>query len=357
MNWDIQKSIKDELSARREQAQRKAAQQQTAAWAANPELKQVEAIMNAIHIRKSYLRLRMALPKAIETKMATLAPELCDADPAVLDRALEKLALRRKTLLQTLGVGEVGFAPVYTCSICGDTGRLPADQGGGVCHCYRILLAEKLREKANLPAGKVTFDQFNPAFYPDTPDQQQYGIALSPRAHMINVKARCEQFVANFHCPEAPNLLFIGGSGVGKTFLSNCIASSLLDQGVPALYMPVSMLFKPFSAAAFASEEEKEMLWHLKNMILNVELLIIDDLGTEKQTATRYEEILEILNTREINGRHKSCKTIITTNMTPRNLFDTYGERVASRILGAFDLLRFCGEDIRLQQRSSKTVG
>ena len=86
-------------------------------------------------------------------------------------------------------------------------------------------------------------------------------------------------------------------------------------------------------------------------MILNVELLIIDDLGTEKQIATRYEEMLEILNTREMHGRKRPCKTIITTNMTPQNLFDTYGERVASRILGTFDVLRFCGDDIRLKRK------
>lgn len=356
MNHEIRKVIGEELASRREQAKRLARQTRQNAYAQNPELEEIDELINAVHIRRNYLRLHLELPKKIVEKMQLLAPELIQADASLLERALEKMTARRYQILGEMGLDDQAFQPTYTCSICGDTGFLPMEQGGSMCSCYKVLLAEKLREMANLPSGLGDFAAFNSELYPDEPNPKEYGMSRSPRAHMMWIKEHCEAFVEHFTRTETPNLLFIGRAGVGKTFLSNCIASALLEQGIPVLYMPVSALFKPFSAAAFASEEEKEMLWHMKNLILNVELLIIDDLGTEKQTETRYEEVLEILNTREMNGRKFPCKTIITTNMSPDDLFAAYGERVASRILGTFDILRFCGDDIRLKSKSVNRV-
>ncbi len=352
MNRDIQKSVATELAFRRAEAGRLAEEKRKQIYKQNPELAQIEELMNAVHIRRSYLRLRREMPKQIADRMGELAPELVQATEPVLERALERMQNRKTQILSDLHLTEGDFAPVYTCANCKDTGALHNAHGEEIpCNCYKILLTESLRAKANLPANTETFQDFRAEYYPETPNAKEYGISQSPKAHMIKMKERCEAFVEHFTSPEHPNLLFIGRSGVGKTFLSNCIASGLLEKGVPVLYMPVSSLFRPFSAAAFATDEEKEMLWYLKNLILNVELLIIDDLGTEKQTATRYEEVLEILNTREANGKTRPCKTIITTNMSPENLFETYGERVASRILGSFDILPLCGDDIRLKRK------
>lgn len=91
----------------------------------------------------------------------------------------------------------------------------------------------------------------------------------------------------------------------------------------------------------------------MADFILHSEFLMIDDLGSEKQTGARYGELLEILNTRALRGRSSLCKTIITTNLTPANLFSCYGERVASRILGGYDILKFAGEDIRLKTKNA----
>ncbi len=351
MNPTVQNKVNVILRQRRTQAEQQSKQKRDALYAQCPELSQLETLINSVYIRKSYLRLGKEMPAKIVSKMQELSPELLRADGAALDRALEKMLLRRKQLLESFECAETAFEPRYTCALCKDTGVVETSSGRESCTCFKILMTEQLRELANLPSNTDTFEQFNACYYPDVVDSKEYGIGVSPRVHMIRMKERCEDFVTHFTEPASPNLLFVGRSGVGKTFLSNCIGSKLLEQGVPVLYMPVSSLFKPFSAAAFAGEEEKETLLALRNLILNVELLIIDDLGTEKQTATRYEEVLEILNTREMNGRNRPCKTIITTNMTPKILFDTYGERVASRILGAFDVLPFCGDDIRLKRK------
>ncbi len=351
MNSAIQKNVDLILCGRAEKARRDAKQKKATLYADCPELAQLDTLMNGIQVRKSYLRLQKAMPERIAATMQALSPELARADEASLNRALERMQARRRQLLQDLGCDEDTLEPSYTCSLCKDTGVLETSEGIETCGCAKILLAQQLREMANLPSNADSFDQFNADYYPDIVNPKEYGVQISPRTHMLHMKEQCEKFVEHFTEPSYPNLLFIGRSGVGKTFLSNCIGSKLLEQGIPVLYVPVSSLFKPFAAAAFATDEEREMLSALRNLILTVELLIIDDLGTEKQTATRYEEVLEILNTREMNGRNRPCKTIITTNLSPKQLFDTYGERVASRILGSFDVLQFCGDDIRLKRK------
>ncbi len=351
MTHEIHKAMGAEFAARRAVGKAQGDAKREEAYTRLPELKRIDEQLNALHILKTYLRLRKPLPESLSATMKELLPDLQSGEIKKVEAFIEKLKARKKTLLTQLELSEADFKPVFQCPICQDTGFLPDAPLGTPCNCYKIILVEKLRKMANLPSDLDTFDSFNAEYYPDEANPEVYGIQQSPRQHMLRIKEICETFVERFVYADTPNLLFVGRSGVGKTFFGSCVASRLLEKGIPALYMPVSALFKPFAAAAFASDEEKEMLQTMKDLILNVELLIIDDLGTEKQTATRYEEMLEILNTREMNGRKHPCKTIITTNMTPQNLFDTYGERVASRILGTFDVLRFCGDDIRLKRK------
>ncbi|MBR5280111.1 MAG: ATP-binding protein [Clostridia bacterium] len=351
MIHEIRKALQEEFAARRARAKALGETKRQKAYVQCPELKYIEEQLNALHILRVYLKLRKPLPNQVVETMKQLLPELDQGNAVQVEASVARLKQRKQALLDQLHLTEQDFRPVFTCTLCDDTGFLKDAPMGTPCNCAKIILVEKLREKANLPSDLDTFARFDASLYPDEPNAELYGIPQSPRQHMLKMKEICETFVERFTCSDTPNLLFVGRSGVGKTFFSSCVASGLLEQGVPVLYMPVSTLFKPFAAAAFASDEEKEMLQVLKDLILNVELLIIDDLGSEKQTATRYEELLEILNTRELNGRKHPCKTIITTNMTPKNLFDTYGERVASRILGTFDVLRFCGDDIRLKRK------
>lgn len=351
MTHEIYKAVGAVFAARRAVGKAQGEAKKQEAYTRCPELKRVDEQLNALNIQKIYLRLHQPLPENVAETMYRLLPDLKRPDMCKVDGLIAQLKERKQALLAELNLTEQDFRPTFQCPVCRDIGYLPDAKIGTPCNCYKIVLVEKLREMANLPSNLDTFDSFNPEYYSEEVNPEVYGIQQSPRQHMLKMKAICERFVERFTYADTPNLLFVGRSGVGKTFFSHCVASCLLAEGIPVLYMPVSALFKPFSAAAFASEEEKATLQTLKDLILNVELLIIDDLGTEKQTATRYEEMLEILNTREMNGRKYPCKTIITTNMTPQNLFDTYGERVASRILGTFDVLRFCGEDIRLKRK------
>ena len=166
---------------------------------------------------------------------------------------------------------------------------------------------------------------------------------------MEAVYKRCVRFAEHFTEKNINNMVFVGNSGLGKTFLGNCIMNELTDRGISCLYMPATSLFKPFAPGFYGQEGATE----LADFILSCEFLLIDDLGSEKQTGARYSELLEILNTRAMRGRTSLCKTVVTTNLTPANLFSYYGERVASRILGAYDILKFAGEDIRLKRKSA----
>lgn len=168
---------------------------------------------------------------------------------------------------------------------------------------------------------------------------------------MRAVYARCLNFVENFSDKDNKNLLFIGQTGLGKTFMCNSIAIELLEKGIPVLYLSAPEIFNKLSMRYSNDELERERSKELSQLVEEVELLIIDDLGTEKQTAARYTELLEILNARELRSRKDVCKTIISTNLEPSDIYQYYGERVASRLIGDYNLLYFVGDDIRLKRK------
>jgi DNA replication protein DnaC len=197
------------------------------------------------------------------------------------------------------------------------------------------------------------FQTFDETCYPLEVNESKYGIKKSPREHILGIKEKCQKFTSNFCVPEEKNLFFCGPTGVGKTFMTNCIAAEILNSGRTVLYQPAPSLFEAISQykqKAFRENEEFEDACYRN--IFDVELLIIDDLGTETKSSARYAELLNILNVRQANNLLRPCKTIISTNMEPGDLYDEYTERVASRIIGSFAMFRFAGEDIRTLRKS-----
>ncbi len=129
--------------------------------------------------------------------------------------------------------------------------------------------------------------------------------------------------------------------------MCNCIAAEVIKQGITVLYQTSPVLFSTiaeFKQKAFRDGYFRDDAY---DRIFDVELLIIDDLGTEPPSPARYAEFLTILDARRSNGLSRVCKTIISTNISPKELYDYYDERSASRIIGGFDMFRFAGEDIR----------
>lgn len=137
----------------------------------------------------------------------------------------------------------------------------------------------------------------------------------------------------------------------GKTFMSNCIASELLKRGKTVLYQTAPVLLE--NVINYKMSKQKENLVGFYNSILESDLLIIDDLGTESLNSMKLSELFTILNTRLLNLNNKNTKTIISTNLNIKEIFNFYEERIGSRIAGYYDIYYFFGDDIRFKLRDN----
>ena len=194
---------------------------------------------------------------------------------------------------------------------------------------------------------KENFQTFHLERFSDEKNPDKYKSPLSPRENMVNIKKICETFIQNFNDENEKNLLFIGNTGLGKTFLSNCIANELLSQGKTVLYLTSSVMLDTILDYRFGKSNIPKDMY---DNILNVDLLIIDDLGTETLNSMKFTELFNIINTRLLNQNSHITKTIISTNLTLQNLFSTYDERIVSRFVGYYHICRFFGDDLRFQK-------
>ena len=270
---------------------------------------------------------------------------------SALDAEIEKLKSKKLELIKEYGYPENYLNISYGCPLCYDTGYIEEHGKTSRCTCYKQQLMDILFEQSNLKITEYeNFANFNENFYPDTIDSEKFGLPISPRENILAIKERSQKFVENFNNPEEKNLFFFGPTGLGKTFISNCIAEKVLSKGNTVIYQTAPKLFElinEYKKNSFKNEPISTVDY--KN-IYDSELLIIDDLGTESTTSSRYAELLNIINSRLANNLKKPCKTIISTNLSPKELYKLYTERVASRIIGCFDIYKFIGEDIRISK-------
>ena len=196
---------------------------------------------------------------------------------------------------------------------------------------------------------KENFDNFNFELYSDEINEQKYNAKVSPRQNIINIKEIAEDFIKGFDDPEENNLLFTGNTGLGKTFLSNCIAKEILSKGKTVLYQTAPIMLDSIIDYRFGKSDYSG----LYNNIINVDLLIIDDLGAEALNSFKLSELFNIINSRLLCQNNHVTKTIISTNLNMNNLLDTYSERIFSRLASYYNVCRFFGDDIRLRKLMS----
>lgn len=289
----------------------------------------------------------------IQFSRESLKQELLQEHVQTFEEELNKLIEKKKKLLTANGYPENYLEIDYFCKQCNDTGFMLDDEGKpGIvpCHCYRQLMVERLYDVSNLNNdGKTGFEFFNENYYPDTTD----GYEESPRTQALRVRQKCLDFVNCFEDPDYPNLYFSGPIGVGKTFLSKCIALEVLKKGHTVLYLPAPAMFDIIYRSKFPADKTEGRDSAYED-ILNADLLIIDDLGTESPSAAKYTELLSLLDYRSARNLKIRCKTIVSTNLDPQDLHKVYSERVVSRILGEFEILLIYGDDIRLIKRFQK---
>ena len=222
------------------------------------------------------------------------------------------------------------------CSKCEDSGF----EDGKICSCLQKEITAIALREANLSEllSEQTFENFKLSYYSGE-YVPEYG--CSPRENMQAILSECKSFVENFAISEE-NLLFCGGCGLGKTFLSSAVANELIKKDKDVLYVSCNALFPILEDMHFGREVSGEAQYIVKKLG-ECDLLILDDLGSEFVTQFTCAELFRIINTRLISGK----KMIISTNLNRSMLKNTYNERIASRITGSFSILEFLGDDIR----------
>lgn len=262
-----------------------------------------------------------------------------------LNSELDKLKKQKQELLDKLNITEDFFKPDYSCKLCNDTGYL-IDNNQIMCTCLRQELLNIEYNKSNISSlENENFNHFNLTLFSDEIDANKYNSPISPKENMEKIKEIAESFIKNFDDVNEKNLLFTGNTGLGKTFLTNCIANELLNMGKTVLYQTAPVMLDSIMDYRFGKDPNFNY-----NDLLNVDLLIIDDLGTESLNNMKFSELFNILNTRLLNQNHHITKTIISTNLSLNNLFKTYDERIFSRLVGYYNICRFFGEDLRFKK-------
>lgn len=237
--------------------------------------------------------------------------------------------------------------PTYECSLCNDTGYISENSITSMCSCLKQKLLDIEYNNSNIGnLEKENFKKFNINLYSDIVDENKYNSDISPRDNIKSIGKEVKKFIKNFDDPDEKNLLFSGGTGLGKTFLSNCIVAEILAKGKTVLYQTAPVMFDTLIDELF----DKNSDGSFSQSLLSVDLLVIDDLGTETMNSMKFTEIYKIINTRLLNQNGKVTKTIISTNLDLQGLFNTYDERIVSRFIGNYNIYRFFGDDIRFKK-------
>ncbi|MDD4688212.1 MAG: ATP-binding protein [Eubacteriales bacterium] len=315
----IVERAEQELARRRIQAEETREKARQEVYAKVPEIKAID-----LEIRTSGISMIQAMANGLSDKKKQ----------AEFKNNINELIKRKKELLK-----ENGFPPKildikYKCATCRDTG----ERDGEYCKCRTDIIRRLTIEESGLSRSRFySFDEFNLEFYSNEVSER----GVSARQNATKILEVCLQYTQG-------NLFFYGGTGLGKTFLSCCIAGKMLEEGKIVCYISAPKLFSILNDERFSKSQSEEVKRKVE-MIYTADYLVIDDLGTEFQSSFTESCLFDILNTRLEEGRN----TIINSNISLDALKDNYSERITSRIAGEYKLLRLFGEDIRRVKRKT----
>lgn len=258
------------------------------------------------------------------------------------DRSLEasekiyNLKLKKMDFLEKKGYPRDYLEEIYTCKDCHDTGINEDDEK---CHCLKKLIVSELYDMSSISymLERENFDKFDLNVFSEKVYEKYQ---MSPRENMENILAISKNYIKTFHEKNDLNLLLWGPTGQGKTFLLNCIAKELIKEDVIVIYQTAYEILKTIEDRKFKNINDDKY-----NLYFEADLLIVDDLGIEFVNSFTTSEIFNIINTRLLRGK----KTLISTNLSPKELSETYTDRVFSRVFQKFVPIKFFGPDLRWQ--------
>ena len=249
-------------------------------------------------------------------------------------RKLADLRMEKEALMKCYHISPETLQMQYRCPDCQDTGYIDNEK----CHCFRQRIIDEMYQQSNLREilKEENFSTLSYKYY-DQENLEKMKVAVET----------CKKFTENFD-KGCENILLCGTVGIGKTFLSNCIAKEILDQGHSVLYLSAFQLFDLMAKNSFSGNAPKEdSVTKQYPHIFDSDLLIIDDLGTELANSFTMAGFFLVINERLL--RKKS--TLISTNLSPEKILTTYTERTASRIISNYTMLKLSGSDIRLKKK------
>ena len=301
---------------------------------------------NEEHLRRAYVRYPRLreLDRELRITMAEVARETFRGSE---DRAQRIAALREKNmalqqerawLLESSDLEEGYLDDSPICPICGGRGYV----GSQMCECLlELCRQEQKKELTNLIGGsRESFEGFKLGYYSEEPDPN---LGVSPRTVMSKTLSACRRYAQTFG-PQSGNLLLSGDTGLGKTYLSACIARAVADGGHSVVYESAPHLFSNLESARFRGDNgEAKKAAERYNQC---DLLIIDDLGTEMVNQFTISALYTLVNDRLM----ENLSTIISTNLNTEDIGRRYSPQIASRLTGSYRRLAFVGSDIRIQK-------
>ena len=284
-------------------------------------------------IRQIDLQLRRTMAQAAQAAFRKGSDGRAEMD-AIRQENLALQQERARLVGQYFEEGYLDDSPI--CTVCGGSGYV----GSNMCECLRELCRqEQKKELTFLSAGKDRFEQFSLDYYPDRLDPV---MKVNVRSLMERNLQMCRRYAATFS-EKSPNLLFSGDTGLGKTFLSACIARVVADRGYSVVYESASHLFGKLERAKFYNDEQARKD---SQRYTDCDLLIVDDLGTEMPSQFTTSALYTLINDRILYGR----PMILSTNLNTEDFSRRYSSQVASRLNGNFQRVPFLGEDIRAKK-------
>ena len=299
--------------------------------------------------RKNQLYREVPRLKEISEEMASLSLDMILGKEGSQEK-ISDLDEERRSILKEHGYSDTYLDLDYNCEKCKDTGFIEFDQGGLIsqreCSCRKLIKQSLAYQNSSIKEllERDNFKTFNANLFRQS-KQENLGEYISPRENILDIKNKMQTYAEKFN-EHAKSILFFGPTGSGKTFMLSCVAKEVVDRGFNVLYKTSSELLDFLSTYSFMFHEAKLDNREAYDEIYDVDLLIIDDLGSEYINDKSKSELFSLINSR----LNREKPIMISSNIAPEEIKDIYGERLNSRIFGNYVIFEFFGNDLRMRE-------